>query len=147
MEKYKTVLATLAVVAALAAAYLLWGNNNPVAPNVPTTYEPQVDDQGEVTVAVEPLDLSEQSELWRFKVTLDTHSRELDEDLAAAAELRNQKDEQFETVGWEGDPAGGHHRSGVLTFRPLLPYPKQITLRLFNIGGVPERTFLWIIRP
>lgn len=155
MQQRKIILAALAVIAVLAVAYALWTKNGDQPVQLqPKTYELQTDDQGEVTIAIQPLDISPQSSVWRFQVTLNTHSRELNEDLVAAAELRNNKDERFETIGWEEGslPAGrqapgGHHRSGVLSFRPLLPFPSEITLRFRDVGGIPERVFIWRTAP
>jgi predicted small integral membrane protein len=42
---------------------------------------------------------------------------------------------------WEGDRPGGHHRKGVLTFRPLDPAPATLTVKLRQVAPVPERTF------
>lgn len=155
MPQRKTIFAVLTLIAVLTIAYALWTKNGEEPVQLPQkTYELQADDQGEVTVVVQPLDISEQSNVWRFQVTLNTHSRELNEDISQAAELRNNKDERFETLGWEEESLptgrqapGGHHRSGVLIFRPFLPFPSEIILRLRNVGGIPERVFTWHTTP
>ena len=46
-------------------------------------------------------------------------------------------------MAWEGDPPGGHHRKGVLVFKPLDPMPATITLDVREVGGVADRTFTW----
>jgi hypothetical protein len=46
-------------------------------------------------------------------------------------------------TAWEGDPPGGHHRRGVLVFKPMNPMPATITLHIRQVGGIADRTFTW----
>ena len=103
--------------------------------------ETQTNMKGLVTVTITPKNLSERE--WNFEVVLDTHSEELIADLAKTAALVDESGKEHPPLGWEGSPAGGHHREGVLKFEPLLPTPKKIELVLSGIGGISERKFLW----
>jgi len=71
------------------------------------------------------------------------HALELNHDLAAIAALIDAAGREQKPIGWEGDRPGGHHRKGVLTFRPLDPAPTTLTLKLRQVGPVPERSFTW----
>jgi len=73
------------------------------------------------------------------------HALELNHDLAAIAALIDAAGREQKPIGWEGDRPGGHHRKGVLTFRPLDPAPATLTLKLRQVGPVPERSFTWML--
>ncbi len=79
---------------------------------------------------------------WRFEVRLDTHSVALDQDLAASAVLVAGDGREVRAEEWDGDPPGGHHRSGVLVFAAPVPGPQAVTLKIRGVG-VAERTFTW----
>lgn len=97
----------------------------------------QESSEGPVSVKVVPTALSS------YEITLDTHSGELDGDLVVLSELTDDKGNTYKPVSWEGDPPGGHHRSGVLKFKSLSPKPKSIELKIKDVGGIPERSFKW----
>lgn len=101
----------------------------------------QTDRQGQVTVQVTPLALK--ADGWTFQVVFDTHSVTLDHDVTAVAALVGPDGREHKPLAWNGDPAGGHHRKGVLVFAPLDPMPSAVALKLRNIGPVPERSFSW----
>ena len=87
---------------------------------------------GQVEVTVTPTRLDNGGAA--FTVALDTHSGSLDVDLAKGAGL---------TVGgtpwtnptWTGDPAGGHHRSGTLSFSPAGKPTSDVTLTLAGFSS------------
>lgn len=97
---------------------------------------------GGVTVAVTPQSAGV-SEPWAFKVVFDTHSVELDQDPVQVSVLVADGKE-YRPTAWEGDPPGGHHRSGVLKFPAIAPGPRQIELRISEVGGI-ERSFAWTL--
>ena len=105
--------------------------------------QPQVNKEGQVTVKVAPLTLSAGAETWRFAVEFDTHTVPLTQDFLAVAALAGPDGEDRGPVAWEGDPPGGHHRQGVLVFKPISPAPTSVTLRIRQIGAVAERAFTW----
>ena len=85
-----------------------------------------------------------------FAVVLDTHSVALDGyDLRTLAILRADGREIVPT-SWAA-PAGGHHRTGMLTFpataadgSPLItPQTRQVELVLRGVGDLPERVLTW----
>lgn len=108
--------------------------------------ESKIDDQPPVTVTVTPLEIGENSALWKFEVTLDTHSWNLDEDLLVATTLIGDNGSVSVPIAWDGSGSGGHHREGVITFNRPDFVPDLITVRINNVGGIPERVFTWDIR-
>lgn len=100
--------------------------------------------EGPVTVAVTPKSLEESLASWDFAITLNTHSKELSEDLVAVSELVDDQEGSYKPMSWEGAPPGGHHREGILKFNPISPKPKSLELKIKNVGGIPERSFKWI---
>lgn len=105
----------------------------------------QESNQGQVTVAVTPLALSEAADAWRFEVRLNTHVTPLTQDLAAVSVLSDGKGHEETPVAWQGDPPGGHHRKGELVFKPISPAPESVTLTIRDVGAVPERKFVWTL--
>jgi len=101
----------------------------------------QVSNEGMVSVKVTPLALADE-EPWRFEVRLNTHSVALDQDLASSAVLVAGDGKEVRAAKWDGDPPGGHHRSGVLVFAAPAPAPQTVTLKIRGVG-VPERVFTW----
>lgn len=101
---------------------------------------------GGVSISIEPTDVSAAATSWQFKVALDTHSGALDDDLARSAILVDAAGKQYAALGWNGDPAGGHHRSGVLRFKPLSPQPEVLELRISRSGEAAARTFRWQLK-
>lgn len=86
-----------------------------------------------------------------FSVAMDTHSVNLDGyDLSQLALLRNDRGQEVSPERWEA-PAGGHHRSGVLTFpakdgsgRPVLgPGVGSFELLIRDVAGIKERVLRW----
>lgn len=83
----------------------------------------------------------------RFEVRLNTHSVELDQDLAAASSLKDNKGNTFQPTGWDRSPPGGHHRSGTLSFPALVPGTETVTLIIKGVGKDSERIFSWQVQP
>lgn len=100
-------------------------------------------DEGQVVVAVTPVDVSSTADAWRFDVTLSTHVAPITQDLATVATLGDDSGQDEKPSAWQGDPPGGHHRKGVLVFKPINPMPQTITLTIRDVGGVAERRFTW----
>ena len=103
----------------------------------------QANSEGQVTVKVTPLALSPGADTWRFAVQFDTHVMPLNQDLLKAAILNGDNGQNEAPLGWEGDAPGGHHRKGVLVFKPITPRPASVTLKIQQVGSVPERSFTW----
>lgn len=100
---------------------------------------------GAVEVSVKPENISADAQSWNFRITLNTHTAELGEDLSQAATLVDDGGGEFKPTAYEGDPPGGHHREGVLKFNPISPAPKSVTLKVRGVGGVAERSFSWTL--
>jgi hypothetical protein len=100
----------------------------------------KTDTQADIGVEVTPVDLAATSSEWTFDIAMNTHSGSLDADLTKIAVLTDDIGNAYQSIKWNGDPIGGHHRSGLLSFKPITPLPKSVTLKLSGIGGV-ERTF------
>lgn len=115
------------------------------SPQLPATsvraLETQTNDEGPVTVTITPRISSEIA----FEIILDTHSGELNADLTQVATLTDENGKTYKPARWEGDPPGGHHRTGILSFDPIAPIPKTLRLVVQQIGGIAEREFLWLI--
>ena len=78
-----------------------------------------------------------------FSVKLNTHSVNLDYDLAQTAILRCDRGDEHNPLGWQGTPPGGHHRQGDLEFSALDHSITSLELVLRNVGGVSEQVFHW----
>ena len=108
-----------------------------------TPLQAKENNEGNVMVTVTPLSLSTTADAWRFEVRLNTHVAPLTEDLAAASVLSDGKGHDERPSAWQGDPPGGHHRKGILIFKPISPSAESVTLKIRQVGAVPERTFTW----
>lgn len=116
---------------------------------VTDAYKTEVDDQGEVEVAITPLNLDTAATSLDFEVAMDTHSVDLSMDLSELAILTTDNGRSVEAVGWDAVP-GGHHVSGQLSFpalldgTPLLENASSLTLSIREID-VPTRIFTWTL--
>ncbi len=114
-----------------------------------TIWETVVDEQGAVTVAVTPENLSLAAETLAFEVVMDTHSVDLSMDLATLAALTTDNGRSVTATLWDAVP-GGHHVSGVLTFpavvegTAVLAEATQLTLTVTDVDA-PSRTFTWTL--
>jgi hypothetical protein len=83
-----------------------------------------------VTVKVTPKDVAPGSATWAFVVMLDTHSRDLSDDLVKSSVLLDAQGVRYAPLAWEGAPPGDHHREGVLRFKGLGPAPGAFELQI-----------------
>jgi F420-0:gamma-glutamyl ligase len=117
-----------------------------VATSAAAQLAPQKSSQGGVSVAVTPMELAADAELWSFKVVLDTHSQDLSDDLAASAVLLDGQGRESRPIAWEGAAPGGHHREGVLKFNTFRPTPETVELRIARPGEPSARAFRWQLK-
>lgn len=104
----------------------------------------QSSENGGVTIAVKPVDVSAGAATWSFQVSLSTHSQDLSDDLVRTAFIVDRAGKKkVVPTGWEGDAPGGHHRKGVLSFKALTPQPTAIELRIQRLGEKAPRMFRW----
>ena len=149
----KNILAISTLALAFIGGFLIFYNlktvstpptqSNSDVSSISQKWESKVDDQVSVTVTVTPTLLSAESKEWKFDIIMDTHSVELDQDMTKIAILIDEQGKEYAPTKWEG-PVGGHHREGILSFAPIMPYPQHLTLKIKGIGVV-DRSFAWII--
>lgn len=101
------------------------------------------DERPPVSITVTPLELSPEVKEWKFKVVLDTHSGNLDQDLQKSVSLADDGGNISQPLAWEGAAPGGHHRVGTIVFAAIEPSPDRVELLFRNIGDIPERSFKW----
>lgn len=97
----------------------------------------------DVTVSVTPHNLSSDAKTWDFKIVLDTHSQDLSDDLMKSAVLLDGTGARHAPVGWNGAGPGGHHREGVLRFKPVSPRPEAIEIQIMRDDDTKPRSFRW----
>ena len=114
--------------------------------NTSPSLTPQINRDGNVTVTVTPRNIVPGASSWDFDVKLETHTQPLDQDMIRAAVLIDANGKSHVPVAWDGSPAGGHHRRGVLRFQPLAPTPATMELRIQGVGGVEVRVFRWQLK-
>jgi hypothetical protein len=99
-----------------------------------------------VTVEVTPQNLAASAKSWDFKVVLDTHSGELNDDLVKTTTLLDGKGGRHAPVRWEGAGPGGHHREGTLKFNTVSPASGAIELQIQRPGEPKPRSFRWQLK-
>ena len=99
-----------------------------------------------VSVAVTPKAVAPGAAIWEFSVALNTHSRDLSDDLVKTAVLIDSKGGRHSATGWEGSPPGGHHRSGILRFKGLGAQADAIELQIQRPDEAAPRSFHWKLK-
>lgn len=84
---------------------------------------------GAVNIVIEPIRIDGTAAV--FHVVMETHSEDLSADLASTSVLEVDGAE-WPDATWTGDPPGGHHREGELTFEAGGPAAGSAVL---SIGG------------
>ncbi len=145
--KYKNII--FVCIAIIIAAFIIYrfvinplqNNNTTVGKqNILLT---QTNSEGAVTIKVTLENVSGDKKAWQFKIVLDTHTGSLNEDLLNNSVLIDDQGEKLKPKTWKGDPPGGHHREGLLTFESFSQAPKSVILILRSVGDVSERKFTW----
>ncbi|MBC6445836.1 hypothetical protein [Actinokineospora xionganensis] len=130
---YRRKLVLFVAAALIAAGAVAWLAARPATDsNTAPAMETRVVQAGSVEVTMTPLTLDRSGAV--FEIKLDTHSVELDQDLAASARLRIG-DQQVESAVWEGPGSGGHHREGQLRFSAEVPAGAAVELRLTGFAS------------
>lgn len=154
-NKIITILSVLAW--ASIGGFLIFYPSRPAVQKTPATpetnqrtnnsqkWETKTDNQANVTVIITPSNLSAEAREWKFDIMIDTHSVELDQDMTKVAMLVDDSDKEYKPLRWEGAPAGGHHREGLLVFNRVTPTPKFVELKISDIGGM-VRSFVWQLK-
>jgi len=108
-------------------------------------YAPQMSNERGIKVTVTLQDIPGEAKTWDFRVVLETHTQNLNDDLAKAAVLIADG-RQYLPVGWEGGPPGGHHRKGLLRFKAIAPQPASLELQIRLSGDASPRSFKWLLK-
>ena len=138
MKYQKVIASSLVIIVIGAALYYVISNRASLFNSVAQTdLQTQSVTIGTVTYKVTPKTITRSATTWDFEVTLDTHTGSLDQDLVAIVRLVDDKGREYKAIKWEGDPPGGHHRKGTLSFQPIDLKPKKIILQ------IEERKFEW----
>lgn len=106
-------------------------------------WESQISEEPPVLIKVTPIQLGKDDDPWKFNVEFTTHSGSLDQDPAKASLIIDDTGKEYSATAWEGVAPGGHHVSGTLTFKAIIPLPKFVELKIKDVGGIPERSFKW----
>jgi hypothetical protein len=80
---------------------------------------------------------------FKISIKFNTHSGNLGFEVEKIALLVDSEGNVYLPLGWEGDPPGGHHRSGKLLFPALNMNVSYIKLEMKGIYGVDTRSFKW----
>ena len=111
----------------------------------------RTDTQGAVEFVVTPLNLNANAATLEFDVAMNTHSVDVNWDLAAQSTLTT--DAGLEVSGSQWTVGSGHHYESTLVFpaqtsegQPLLAGAKTLTL-VIRDTDVPERTCVWQLKP
>jgi hypothetical protein len=96
-----------------------------------------------VTVSVTPKAVAAGAKTWDFDVALNTHTKDLSDDLVKSTVLVDERGVEYRTVAWEGAGPGGHHRSGVLKFAAGKQVPNALEMRMSRAGEAKPRVFRW----
>lgn len=116
----------------------------PLAAAAAGALPPQSSTAGGVTVKATPRTLA--GPVWEFELVFDTHTQDLNDDPARSASLHGAGGAGGVPLAWQGDPPGGHHRKGVLRFKPIAPTPAALELRLQRAGEPSPRVFRWQVK-
>ncbi len=117
--------------------------NNVVEASSTVYSDSQTNSEGEVSITVAAINRVE----WSFAISLETHSVDIKEDLTQVVVLVDEDGNEYKPINWTGDPPGGHHRKGVLSFGEITPIPRSVALLIYQIGGIDERKFEWTTQP
>ncbi len=110
----------------------------------------RIDEQGAMVVEVTPLNLGTPAETLDFSVTMNTHSVDLNMDLAALSTLITDTGSSVQATLWDA-PRGGHHVEGRLIFpatkdgKSVLEGATKLTLTILNVDA-PSRVFEWHLK-
>lgn len=108
-------------------------------------YAPQTSDEHGIKITVAPRDIPNEARTWDLEVTVESHTRDLSDDLTRSSVLIADGMQYFPT-GWEGAPPGGHHRKGLLRFKAVVPKPRSIELQVRLTGDALPRSFKWLLK-
>jgi len=102
---------------------------------------PRTLEQNGLTIEVVPLPIDLSKEV-RFEISLNTHAGSLNFALDRIASLEDDHGNVYGPAMWEGDPPGGHHIKGTLSFPRLSGRPHSVKLVMNGLKGL-DWVFDW----
>jgi len=135
----KTILIGLTLAATIAFSYAHDGEA------VELGYAPQTRNERGIKVTAALQRTSGSVQTWDIEVTLETHTKTLNDDLAKAAVLVADG-KQYLPLAWEGAAPGGHHRKGLLRFKAIVPKPASVELQIRLAADPSPRSFKWLLK-
>jgi hypothetical protein len=125
---------------------------NPLAPNsggfitasqaAETAPTSQISNERGIKITATLQTLTSAAKTWDVEVIMETHTRALDDDMSRSAVLWVDG-KRLMPSGWQGDPPGGHHRKGVLSFQPGAATPAAVELQMRLSNDPAPRSFRW----
>ncbi|HET7833308.1 MAG TPA: hypothetical protein VFK88_10140 [Gallionella sp.] len=98
-----------------------------------------------IKVTVTPPDFAKPAQNWEFAVALETHTRDLGDELVKVSTLVADG-KRYTPIEWKGAAPGGHHRKGSLHFKAVSPQPSAVELQIHLSGEAVPRSFRWILK-
>ena len=129
-----------------AALFVLTAVFAPVPAKAAAGLESRTSTTSGVTVKVTPKNVASSATTWEFAIVLDSHTQDLSDDLLKSARLIDGENRQHAPIAWDGAPPGGHHREGVLRFKPIAPAPQAVELQITRPGESTPRSFRWQLK-
>lgn len=117
----------LVVLIAIGAFFLDFGSQKTVEEH---QIAEQTQETGGITVRARSI-----ISLAEFEIIMDTHTGVLDHDMVSSAFLVDMYGREYPALAWEGDPPGGHHRTGTLKFDVSKASSAGWQLVIRNIGS------------
>lgn len=141
-----TIILSVLIFVLVLAGTVAWGmGERPGSlgkPKILKSLPAKTNKQAGVTIKLKPGKITRDKDI-KFNVSVDTHSGSLDFDLTKISVLVDDEGNKYRPIKWEGDPPGGHHRSGTLTFPALKTEGRRVKVIIKNVYGVKERVFIW----
>ena len=129
----RLILIPVAVIVVLAlAAFAVTRSDRGTDDTTPAAFAKRTASAGEIDIQLQPHHVDSTGA--EVKVTLDTHSVDLDMDLLAGATLE-VGGVAWPAIAWDGDGPSGHHRQGRLRFDAGGSPDGPIVLRLAGFAG------------
>lgn len=99
----------------------------------------QTQDMGAVNVEITPITIVVGEEMV-FKLSLNTHSVELNYDYMQIVSLTDDSGNLYQATSWSGE-SSGHHLEGELVFEPFL---KEATKLSLTLNGIDDQNTTFI---
>ena len=107
--------------------------------------ESKADDRNSINIKVSADNFRFDKPL-EFSISFNTHVGDMGFDVSQIAYLVDSNGNSYKPLRWEGDPPGGHHRSGKLIFAPLRGDTDGLKLVMQDVYDIDERVFQWNIQ-